>query len=73
MKGEMGSGTPEILGECSGDVRIIFYFGQAIRAFVERETLAEATEAFRDDVDSGALLGRRAEIMEFIRSRREGR
>ncbi len=52
-----------------GDPRINYFFGQAIRAFVERETLAEATEALREYIDSGAPLGRNAEIMEFIRSR----
>lgn len=56
-----------------GDPRINYYFGQAIRAFVERETLAEATEAFREYIDSGAPLGRKTEIMQFIRSRKEGR
>jgi hypothetical protein len=51
------------------DARVNYYFGQAIRAFVERETLTEASNALQRYLDKGAPLGHRDEISEFLKSR----
>lgn len=51
------------------DVRICYYLGQAIRALVEQETLMEASKVLQKYIDKGAPLGRRTEVMEFLKLR----
>jgi tetratricopeptide (TPR) repeat protein len=51
------------------DTRVNYYLGQAIRALVEQETLTEASDALQKYIDKGAPLGRRKEVMDFLKSR----
>jgi Flp pilus assembly protein TadD len=51
------------------DVRISYYLGQAIRSLVEKETLAEASEALQKYIDKGAPLGQMEEVIGFLKSR----
>ncbi|MCX6033045.1 MAG: caspase family protein [Chloroflexi bacterium] len=50
--------------------RIHYYFGQAIRARVarENEALRDAQEALKTYLESGAPLGRRDEVQQFLNS-----
>jgi tetratricopeptide (TPR) repeat protein len=53
------------------DARAHYFLGQAIRAMVERETLARAESAFRRYLESGAPLGHEDEVRAFLATRRE--
>jgi tetratricopeptide (TPR) repeat protein len=48
-----------------------YYYGQAIRAQVERNTLRRAENALRTYLERGAPLGHDNEIREFLGSRRQ--
>jgi tetratricopeptide (TPR) repeat protein len=47
----------------------LYYYGQAIRAMVERETLTEAQKALRRYLEKGAPLGHEDEVRQFLGSR----
>jgi len=47
-----------------------YYLGQAIRALVERETLAEAEQALQTYLKAGAPLGHTGEVQQFLSSRK---
>jgi hypothetical protein len=47
-----------------------YELGLATEAFVERETLTEASIALQRYLDKGAPLGHRNEVMEFLKSRK---
>ena len=48
----------------------LFYYGQAIRAMVERDTLTEASNALRLYLQLGAPLGEENDVREFLGSRK---
>lgn len=48
---------------------IYYYLGQAIRVLVERETLAEAKDAFQNYLNAGVPLGQEEEVRQFLKSR----
>ena len=51
------------------DLRVTFYLAQAIRAQVERNQLALATELLREYLLKGAPLGHENEVREFLGTR----
>jgi tetratricopeptide (TPR) repeat protein len=53
------------------DARVYYYLGQAIRALVEKESLAEAENALQTYLDKGAPLGFEDEVWEFLNSRKQ--
>jgi tetratricopeptide (TPR) repeat protein len=53
------------------DPRVNYYLGQAIRALVERESLAEAANLLQTYLDEGAPLGHEEEVQDFLRSRHQ--
>ncbi|RPI25577.1 MAG: hypothetical protein EHM61_14020 [Acidobacteria bacterium] len=48
------------------DARVHYYLGQAMRALIERESLAEARKALQTYLDKGAPLGHRDEVRRFV-------
>lgn len=50
---------------------INYYLGKAIRALVERESLVEPEDAFKNYLKAGAPLGEEVEVRQFLKSRRE--
>lgn len=48
-----------------------YFLGQAIRAMVEQETLAQAAEAWSKYLDAGAPLGHEEEVRRFLASRKK--
>ena len=49
--------------------KALYYYGQAIRAMVERETLGKAQEVLECYLEKGAPLGHEDEVREFLGSR----
>jgi tetratricopeptide (TPR) repeat protein len=54
------------------NARAYYYLGQAIRAMVDRETLAKAEEALQTYLEKRAPLGNEDEVRKFLGSRMKG-
>jgi tetratricopeptide (TPR) repeat protein len=56
-----------------GNVASRYYLGQALQAFVERDVLVEAEEAYRQYLAGGAPLGQEAQVQAFLDARQAER
>ncbi len=54
-----------------GNTAALFYLGQAIRAQVERNTLARAEKVLREYLVRGAPQGQEDEVRSFLQTRRQ--
>jgi tetratricopeptide (TPR) repeat protein len=52
------------------NARALYYYGQAVRAMVERETLSKAQEVLERYLTKGSPLGHEDEVREFLGSRK---
>jgi tetratricopeptide (TPR) repeat protein len=65
-----------LLGEATRNdpqnVHALYYYGQAIRAQVEYNTLKRAEDALRAYIQKGAPLGHEDEVRQFLGMRKQG-
>ena len=67
--GRAVSELERVLEETPDSPAALYYYGQAIRAMVERETQSKAQTVLRLYLEKGTPLGHEDEIREFLGSR----